>query len=383
MVSCCLSLGGQPLQEYAQAVTEHSGFPPAGGNRLRSTKDGTEYFAWLLEDIRNARESIDLEYYWVSTDSVGLRLCEALKNKAREGVHVRMLVENMVTPFVPETHYAALRDAGIEVLYVHDFQRMNLLQSLSSFWGMRDHRKIVVIDGRIAYTGGMNFCSNAIYEWRDTQVRVQGPVAADLLSSLEKEWEMAGGEAFTVVVPQEDGPVRMQVVTSAKRASMEDLYVKAIENAREYFYVQTPYFCPPEPILQALKEASERGVDVRVLLPERCDWGFMNELSRDYFEQLLAAGIGVALFGEAYDHSKTFVTDGQLTYVGTANLDKRSFHINREVGLFFYDPTVADAYTRHFLELESASNKPIPGESIPRGIHKPYRAFLHWLDPLF
>lgn len=354
-----------------------------GGNRMHTMYRGEEYLAMLLEDMARAKESINIEYYWLDTDKSGRAVCRMLVQKAQEGVTVRLLMENMVVPFAQEKYYQSLKKYGVQLLYVHNLERMGIFKSFGSILGMRDHRKIVVIDERIAYTGGMNFCDQAVYDWHDTQVRVEGPIAGYLLQCMEQSWEIAGGSPFPVQVKQADGPARMQVVTSEKGASMNHIYIKALEEAQEYFYIQTPYFCPPENILQAIKDASRRGVDVRILLPEKSDWGFMNELSRDYFDQLLAAGIEVSLFGGAYDHSKSFVCDGKLTYVGSANLDKRSFHLNREVGLLIDDNAIAREYTRHFEELEAVSIHPVFGESAARGIHGPYRKFLHHLDPLF
>ena len=325
-----------------------------------------------MADIVSAQSSIDLEYYWFSTDSVGRVIRDTLVKKLGEGVRVRVLFDNLITPTAPAAYYDVLRKAGAEVRYVHEFDKMGPFRSIGAIFSMRDHRKIAVIDNRIAYTGGMNLCMHSI-KWGDTQVRVEGPAAAVLLSTLYPDTD----------IPEAEGPAQVQVITSEKGASMEGFYLDALREAKEYFYIQTPYFCPPEAILAEMKAASARGVDVRLLLPERSDWGFMNELSRDYFEQLLSAGISVFLFTEKYDHSKAFVSDGNLTCVGTMNLDKRSFHINKEVALFVYDASFAQEYTRHFLELQEHSYRVQPGEGVARGIHKPYRAFLHALDPLF
>lgn len=349
-------------QEHAQS----------GGNRLRVIRDGNEFLTSLVEDILSARESVDLECYWFSTDSAGRVVRDALVKRAREGIRVRLLFDNLVTPAAPVAFYDALRKAGAEVQLVHDFEKIGPFRSVGSIFSMRDHRKIIVIDSRIAYTGGMNLCMESV-QWADTQVRVEGPAAAALLSTFRPD----------TAVPAADGPVQVRVITSEKEASAEDLYIRALRSAQEYFYLQTPYFCPPEAILAEIKAASARGVDVRLLLPERSDWGFMNALSRDYFEELLAAGVSVCLFTEKYDHTKAFVSDGNFTCIGTINLDKRSFHINKEVALFVFDEPFAREYTRHFLQQQERSYPVQAGESIARGIHKPYRAFLRLLSPLF
>ena len=345
-----------------------------GGNRIRIIHSGREYISSLLEDLSSARESVEMEYYWFSSDSVGRVVRDALIEKAREGVRVRVLFDNMVTPFARTSFYDALRKAGAEVRYVHDFSKMGPFRSLSSIFMMRDHRKIVVIDRQIAYTGGMNLCEESV-RWKDTQVRLEGPAASVLLSTFRPETEIPSAAEGT--------PLRVQVITSEREASMESLYIRALERAKDYFYIQTPYFCPPEGILAAMKAASARGVDVRIILPERSDWGFMNEISRDHFEDLLSAGIGVFLFDDNYDHTKTFVCDDSLACIGSMNLDNRSFYINKEVALFVYDAPFASDMARYFRRIQEDSYPVNPGESIARGIHKPYRAFLRALDPLF
>ena len=359
LLCCCIPLWGQ---EHART----------GGNRLQVIRSGTEFISSLMADIVSARESIDLEYYWFSTDSAGRVVRDALVAKAREGVRVRVLFDNLVTPTAPAAYYDVLRKAGADVRYVHEFDKMGPFRSIGSIFSMRDHRKIAVIDQWIAYVGGMNICMHSV-QWDDTQVRVEGPAAAVILSTLYPDTE----------IPQTEGPVQVQVITSEKGASAEGTYIRALRESKEYFFIQTPYFCPPEGILAEMKAASARGVDVRLLLPERCDWGFMNELSRDYFEELLAAGISVFLYSKKYDHTKAFVSDGNLTCIGSVNLDKRSFYINKEVALFVYDVPFAQEYTGHFLRQQELSYRVQPGESVARGIHKPYRAFLHALDPLF
>ena len=359
LLCCCIPLWGQ---EHART----------GGNELKVIRSGQEFITSLVEDISSARESIDLEYYWFSTDSAGLVVRDALVAKAREGIRVRVLFDNLITPSASVAFYDVLRKAGAEVRYVHEFDKMGPFSAIGSIFSMRDHRKIAVIDRWIGYTGGMNLCMHSI-KWADTQVRVEGPAAAALLETLHPGTE----------IPVKEGAVQVQVITSEKGASAEELYLRALRDAREYFYIQTPYFCPPEAIVAEMKAASARGVDVRLLLPERSDWGFMNELSRDYFEEMLSAGIQIFLFEEKYDHTKAFVSDGNFTCIGSINLDKRSFFINKEVALLIYDVPFAREYTRHFLQQEELSYRVQPGESVAKGIHKPYRAFLHALDPLF
>lgn len=152
----------------------------AGGNAIWSTKDGEEFLGRLLQDIAAARSTVEMEYYWFDTDQSGRKVREALMAKAQEGVTVRVIMDNLVTPTRPEAFYDKMRKAGVQLLYVHDFKKMGPFKALGSVFGPRDHRKIAVIDGQVSYTGGMNFYDAALREWKDTQVRVEGPASAQL-----------------------------------------------------------------------------------------------------------------------------------------------------------------------------------------------------------
>lgn len=375
---------GEQYAELSALVRELSGYGPVGGNKLRSTQDGGQYIQWLLEDIRAARESVDIEYYWFQDDDVGEILREELLKKTQEGIKVRILMDNLVTPFAMELFYQKMRKGGVEVLYFHDLERMSFFQTFGRILGMRDHRKIVIIDGRIVYTGGINFCHKTIYDWKDTQIRLEGPVAASFLAAFQAEWVLAGGgESAPPSQPDGEGSLLMQAMVSTQSGHFEQCYVQALESARRYFYIQTPYFCPPEGILQAILSAAKRGVDVRLIFPSKCDWEFMNQLTQDHFDLLLEAGVTVFLYHDVYDHSKSFVSDGALSFVGTVNLDKRSFGINLEDGVLIYDASVAESLTARFRELEAQSERVRPGEYAAKGLRKAYRSFLHALSPLF
>lgn len=375
----------EPDPQYkalTDTVTRLCGQVLTGGNRIEYTKSGEEFLAWLLEDVESARETIDLEYYWFDKDSAATVLTDALLKKVQEGVKVRLLMDNLVMPTAPKFHYNRLREAGLDIRYVHNFRHTGVFKTLWGIVGERDHRKLVVIDSHIAYTGGMNIC-NEIFDWADTQARVEGPVAAAIRRTFADDWAISGGEPFEVIEPaQNPSYVHMQAFATDRKHAPDALYIAALDSAKEYFYAQTPYFSPPKGVLDALKAAADRGVDVRLLLPERSDHGFMNELSRDYFEELLAAGISVSLYGGAYDHSKIFVSDSFLTCVSTLNLDKRSFHINREMGILIFDQDVAEDVTASFLAQEAECYSVKEGESVGRGIHKPYRVFLRAISPL-
>jgi len=376
-----VSLSAQSFREWADSLGTVTGFAPVGGNSVFFTKSGEEFFASVLRDVREARESINMEYYWIDNDPVGREFRDALIEKAREGVKVRVLFDNLVTPLSPELFFDKMRKAGIEVLPAHDLKKMSLGKSISTVFLERDHRKIIVIDHRIGYTGGINFFKPAVYEWSDFAVRVEGPGAASMEHLVEEGWEHPGGTPFEVVPAKGAGPVELQVVPGRADPMSSEIYAQALRHARKYFYIQTPYFVPPQNVLDAIKDAARRGVDIRLLMT-KSDHAYMDELAREYYEELLALGIRISVTQGHFDHSKTFVADGTLFCCGSQNLDMRSFNINLEDGLYFYDESLARNYTRHFLGLESEARQALPGENVAKGFRKAWRKFVGLFAPL-
>ena len=358
----------------AQAVQ----WNPAGGNSLWITKSGKEYLDRLLLDIDGAQSTIEMEYYWFDADKVGNLVRDAIIRKAREGVQIRILVDNLTTPGSPEFFFERMRKAGADVKYVHDLEKMCPGQAVASYFGFRDHRKIVVVDGRIAYTGGINFNNQTIYVWKDTQVRIEGPAAAQLRALFQQSWSKLTGEAAAPEIKVE--PVGSAVVQAIGKESRDStltrLYVQKLKEAKEYFYLQTPYFGPPPQVLQALKDAAARGVDVRLLFPEKSDWGFMNSLTHDFIPELIASGIRVFQYSGTYDHSKIFVTDDCLASCGTVNMDGRSFYTNWEDTLLFYDRESVLQIKETFLDVQAECSEMDASYPKAKGINKVWRKFL-------
>lgn len=363
-----------PAQNRANAV---------GGNALWSTKNGEEFLDRMLQDVAAARHSVEIEYYWFDKDRSGQRVKDALMTKAREGVKVRVIMDNLVTPTVTESYYQEMKDAGVELYYTHPFEKMGPLRALGSILGPRDHRKIIIIDGRIAYTGGMNFYDQAIYDWIDTQVRVEGPVATQLWRLFAQSWEMLAGETLEPASPAPVGTVEAEAFGTEEKARLDTTFIALLKQAQEYFYLQTPYFAPPRELIEAFKTCAARGVDVRLVIPQKCDWGFMNELTREYAVELLRAGVGIYVYLGAYDHSKLFVIDDELASCGTVNMDYRSLRTNREDGFYFYD-SESVAHFKGLIDHVIGQSLPLSPDSQPsEGFRRGYRKFLKVLSPLF
>lgn len=357
-------------------------FEPVEGNRLWSTKDGLQFLSRIMEDMEGAQTAIDIEYYWFAEDEAGTRVRDLLIRKAREGVQVRLIMDNLITPFAKESFYEPMRKAGVDLRFVHALEKMGPFQAVGSIFGERDHRKIVVIDGHIAYTGGMNFYQRALIEWADTQIRVEGPVALQLRALFQDSWERMGGGELESFPEQPAGDVTAQVVGTSRREQLDALYVQALKGAKEYFYLQTPYFAPPPTIMEALKEAAARGVDVRMMVPAKSDWEFMNMLTREYGIDLFRAGVKVYVYNACYDHTKIFICDDILSSCGTVNMDYRSLRINWEDAVLFHGRESALHFKERFLE-EMAQAKPIGPEDQPiKGIKKAWLGFVQWLQPI-
>ena len=250
--------------------------------------------------------------------------------------------------------------------------------------GERDHRKIVVLDGRICYTGGMNLCQETL-EWDDTQLRIEGPLAVSLGELFDRTWQKVSGEAPSPR-PLPDGPapgnILAQLVHGDGDEDLEAVYLTLLGCVQRYVYLRSPYLVPPPRLLEAIQETARRGVDVRILLPQKSDWAFMNDITRYYYQDLHAAGVRLYTFAPAYDHTKSIVADDCFTCIGTVNLDNRSFYINEEDTVFFYGEDVARAALSDFLAaLERADEVPAEDGRIT-GLRKTWINFLLSIAPI-
>lgn len=372
-----------PFKDLADTITQVTGMPPTAGNSITTFNDGRAFLRSLLDDIDGARESIDLEFYWFDKDTVGRAVREALIKKAQEGVRVRVLVDNLVTPLMPTAFYNKMRKAGIQFYVYHDYQNLRIWQIPSSILGTRDHRKIAVIDHRIFHTGGMNLCQ-VILSWKDHNIRLEGPVAASMSNIFEQHWrrESGGAPAPFVPIPEGSGGLLCQAVDGDGSPLLEQLYISAIRRSQRYIWLQTPYLVLPEPILEALLEQSRKGVDVRIFLPEKSDWPFMNEITREYYPAMMKAGIKLYTCDLYYDHGKGFVADDYLVCCGTMNLDKRSFRLNRENCILFYGEAMAAMMRSKYLKILETSRPVDLDKDQPSSLRKVWRNFLHSIDPL-
>lgn len=330
----------------ARQLTVDGGLPPVSGNQAQIFTDGLAKFHTLFEDMENARFAIDVEVYRFADDSIATVFRDILLRKAAQGVVVRVLLEGRAYPSGKPSFYEALREA--ENIYVLDIQPGNDLGGLIAHLDTWDHRKFIVIDNQVGYVGGMNIQDKYFDEWRDTHVRVEGPGARDMREYFDAMWAMlAGTEPSHYPLPEaapEKPGVMIQLVgdgPATPENPIEESYETALAATQDYFYIQTPYFCPPPSLIRALKDAAARGVDVRIMLPEKNDVFFMEPVNESFFRDLLKAGVRIYLRGTNFIHTKAFVCDDYLSGIGSANLDYRSLRINFEDNCYFYDEAVA------------------------------------------
>ncbi|MBQ5980385.1 MAG: PLDc N-terminal domain-containing protein [Bacteroidales bacterium] len=404
------------------------------GNDVEIITEGKRKFELLSQDILQARENIHMEYFHFGNDKGSRAIKELLMQKAREGVKVRFINENIANFPISSKYYDDMREAGVEVVRFTN-PRAHLFDLVTTL-NYRNHRKIVVIDGKIGYTGGMNINDHYFEHWRDTHMRLTGKAVASLQYAFMDSWLTGGGTIdrpmleyypmakelpssattsggstaslrsapplatlrsapvpplnvprVAVVSParvvadgrpndsehSDSGSLRgsplspprgcrgvdclqsmqnmhtllnkvMQIVPDEPDLPLPMLlysYEWAITHAKKYIWFQTPYFVPPEPVLDAMKIAALTGIDIRLMLPEAADNFIARPANRAYYEEILGAGVRLFLRQGEFIHSKTFVCDDYLSSIGSANMDARSFGINYEINTYIYDEEAA------------------------------------------
>jgi len=340
----------------ARRVAVHA---PRSGNSIRLLDGGGEKFPALLEDIQRASDHINLEYFIFREDEFGRRLAGILEERAAAGVQVRLLLDGVGSRGLSRSFEWRLRDGGVRLEWFHPLNPFARRWSIN----IRNHRKLAVLDGRVGYLGGINLGDEylgrdpEVGQWHDLAVRVEGPVVASLQRVFMEDWHFASGEvlkgrrwlpALEGEEPEGAAPgeVSAQLVNSFPSedlvTEMHQVYFSMLAAARRQAWLMTPYFVPDEAIQIALAGRALAGVDVRLVVPERAPERLMDFASRSFYPQLLEAGARLFCFRpDATLHAKALLIDGELSLVGSANLDNRSFRINFESGLLVHDPGFA------------------------------------------
>lgn len=326
-------------------------------NDIEVFTDGQKKFHSLLTDIEEAKDHIHLLYYIIRHDQLGQRVAEALIKKAQQGVQVRILFDDMGSRKLSRKYIRKLRNAGaeIEAFFPSFLPKINLKIN------HRNHRKLAIIDGKIGYIGGFNIgdeylgFNKRFGYWRDTHLRVMGSSVRNMQTRFILDWNQASRHDIVYedryYLSEPAGEVGIQIVSSGPDSEWEQIkngYIKMIMEAKEYVYIQTPYFIPDESLADALKIAVLSGVDVRIMIPNKPDHPFVYWATFSYIGELLQAGASVYIYQNGFLHAKTIVVDGKIASVGTANIDVRSFRLNFEINAFLYNQDIANQLLKEF-----------------------------------
>ncbi|MEJ7688675.1 MAG: cardiolipin synthase [Variovorax sp.] len=345
------------------------GLPVSSANRTELLSGGARTFDAIFEAVREARHHVHLEYYIFEPDAIGTALRDLLIERAQQGVTVRLLLDALGSKRIGRKFMAPMRAAGVHVALFHDTRIGRRLRPVTNY---RTHRKIVVCDGRVGFTGGVNITDEEDRRTRpdayhDVHLRIDGSAVRWLQTTFLEDWSYATGEnprnmhaSLDQLLPQvEPGDIPVQIVTSGPDAPLEAIHrihVAAIHASTHRAWLTTPYFVPTEPALLALTSAALRGVDVRLLVPRRSDSIVVSAAARSYYDELIAAGVKVWEYKARMLHSKTLVIDDNCAIIGTPNFDNRSFRLNFEVCAVVYGPALAQPLAAQFeCDLHSAA----------------------------
>ena len=348
--------GVNPLIPLLQRVNQSY---PTRGNGIEFYTAFADMFQALKADIQAARHHIHLEFFQIESDPVGDELSDLLINKVKEGVEVRVIYDAAACWLVPRSFYRRMQNGGVQIKAFNP-----IFPILSPFSNYRDHRKVVVIDGKIGFTGGMNIAERYLLGvrggiWRDTHIRMIGPSVSELQTAFLSDWQFTRKEwihddVYYPVPLRSDQNLLIQMISSNPTDSWRvmDLSIsQTIFSSRRYLYLQSPYFLPSESIRVSLHAAALSGVDVRVMIPTQPDKGHITiNASRWYVEQMLQAGVRFYFYDNGYMHSKTIVSDDQITSIGSVNIDSRSLSQAFEIDAFICDREVALHQKQLFLD---------------------------------
>jgi cardiolipin synthase len=372
-------------------VESQAGFPLSCDNEVELLKDGEKTFTQIFRALESARESIHVQYYIFEEGELADRLLELFAAKEASGVEVRLIYDSIGSLSLSRAYLRRLREAGIEV---HNFLPYRFGKFLTSL-NYRNHRKIIVVDGKIAFTGGINISDKYLKgdknlgKWHDMHLMIRGSAAHHLDTVFLHDWEMVSGHrlpSHPPAFPSRPGINRVQILATGPDddfALMEKLYFSLINGARKHIYITNPYIIPSHAILTALHTAALGGIDVRLLLSAKADSAVVSWCVRSYFQRFLKAGVRIFLYPEGFLHSKIITIDDEVSTIGTANVDDRSFQHNYEVNAVVYERGPALELRRYFEE-DSAKSLELDFETYSRRpwLHKLAEGAARIMSPL-
>lgn len=346
----------------ALAVLEEAatGLPLIAGNKVTLLFDGPATMKEMMATASAAKTSINLETYIFDQDPIGLQFADVLIEKRKQGLTVNVLYDSVGTLATPKEFFDRMKSAGINMLA---FNPVNPAARVGK-WELnnRDHRKLMVVDGKVAFTGGINisntYANSSFFRsrrtpdntdsskvgWRDTHVKVEGPAVASLQWSFVNNWvhqeagELPEADYFPALAPVGDKIMRVLATEPDRPSEIYKAFMLAIQESKSSVHITSAYFVPDRQFVEALSAAAKRGVDVRLVLPGVTDHGLVFHAGRAFYDELLASGVKIHNLKVAILHAKTAVIDGTWSTVGSANIDRRSFLHNYELNVVVVDP---------------------------------------------
>jgi cardiolipin synthase len=341
--------------------------PKSGNNRVlpnetvKVVENGENLFPLLLAELQKAEHHIHFEYYIYEDDTIGNAIKEVLIEKAKEGITVRFIYDDFGSSRIRKTIVKELREAGVQAFPFHKIRLLFLANRIN----YRNHRKIIIIDGKTSFVGGLNISdrynnpnSSGIY-WRDTHLMIQGYSTFALQGVFLSDWNFCSDENLLLTkdfFPKMDLQHQnscIQIVSSGPDSDLPNILlsvIQAIQLAQKEILLTTPYFIPDDTLQEVLILAALSGIEIKLLVPMKADSKLVSLASQSFFEELLAAGVRIYFYQKGFIHAKTFVIDRKIASIGTANLDLRSFDLNFEVSALIYDEKIANQMAVTFHE---------------------------------
>jgi cardiolipin synthase len=351
-----------------------SGFPPVAGNTASLLPDSNATIDAMVADIDSATEHVHVLFYIWLPDHNGTKVVEALKRAAGRGVTCRVMADDLGSrTIIRSEHWQAMRAAGVRVAVGLAIGNP-FLRPFEGRIDLRNHRKIVVIDDRITYCGSQN-CADPEFRvkakfapWVDAVMRFEGPIARQNQFLFASDWMTYVDENLDALLSRElplaiPGGVPAQVIgtgPTVRYSAMPEVFESLMFAARREIVITTPYYVPDESLQNALCTTAYRGVDTTIVFPARNDSGFVGAASRSYYAELLTAGVKIYEYLGGLLHTKSLTMDGEVTLIGSANMDRRSFELNYENNILFYDAALTGAMRERQLEYIAGSNRVTP-----------------------
>jgi cardiolipin synthase len=374
-----ITLGDAAFFPTLEALTDA---PIVGGNKIDVLQDGDAIFPAMLREIKNAKSTITFAQYLLKGGSLAREFAQSFAERCQAGIKVYILLDSHGSSEAPAEIPAMMSQAGCQLQY---FRRIRAPQVILPWklvqYNYRNHRRILVIDGRIGFTGGYGISDDWMGDgrtpgrWRDTNVRIEGPAVKFLQAAFTESWLettgnlLGGDEFFPRLEPQGKTPLQF-VKSSPVGGSFQNylLYLLSITSAKKSILITNSYFIPDDRMIEALLEATTRGVRVIVLVPGKIDFKITYRASRRHYGEMLLGGVEIFEYSPALLHAKTMVVDGVWATIGSTNFDNRSFALNEELNLALYDKNVAQGLEARFAEDLKHSRKITYEEWDSRGI---------------